>query len=96
MGEWYKKVNQRIGEAGECATISELIELLGEPDHLEQAGDVETPGKFFEKIGSIFRFGDENAETVLTYQDPYRQRIRYKFGITGNKVTSSWKETVAG
>jgi hypothetical protein len=58
--------------------------MKGFPD--EQAQSVSTPSKFFESIGSIFRFGDEKAEEIFTYADPYRPRVRYKFGIVKGKM----------
>ena len=81
-------------EATACSTAEELIELLGQPDNIEQAEAVTTPSKFFKSIGSIFRFGDENAEKIFTYVDPYRPRIRYKFGINKGKVDSHWRESI--
>lgn len=93
-GQWYRKVNERIAEATACSTVEELVEVLGKPDKVERAEEVTTPSKFFESIGSIFRFGDERAEEILTYVDPYRPRIRYRFGIVKGKVESTWQETV--
>lgn len=94
IGPWYRKVNERIKEAATCTSAHALIDLLGAPDRTDSAGNIITPSQFFEQIGSIFRFEDADAETVLTYVDPYRSRIRYKFGLVGEQVSSYWKETV--
>ena len=74
--------------------MQELAALLGEPDQIDGIEQVITPSKFFEQIGSQFRFGDQNSDVVLTFVDPYRPRKRYKFGVVGNKVESCWEEMV--
>ena len=94
MGPWYKKVNDQIQQATHCSTTKELIALLGEPSKREASSAVESPTKFFQRIGSLFRFGDDEWETVFTYVDPYRPRHRYKFGITSGQVNTCWRETV--
>ena len=94
MGPWYRKVNETIRRAYQCETVGELVELLGKPDRVDGIEQVITPSKFFEQIGSQFRFGEQNSEYVLTFVDPYRPRRRYKFALTGEKVESSWKEMV--
>lgn len=94
MGPWYRKVNERIREAMACSSAEELVELLGPPDRKDPAGHSLTPSAVFERLGSMFRFQDMNAETVLTFVDPYRPKIRYRFSVAGGQITSQWKESV--
>lgn len=95
MGQWYQKANAAVSAASAAASVDELREALGEPDAI-QGADAPTPTKMLAQLGSGLRFGDEEAESVWTYVDPYRPRFRYKFGLTGHKVTSCWRDTVAG
>lgn len=92
MGPWYKRVNSLIAQASQCDTLEELIELLGEPDELQVGSEARKPSDFFSEMGSIFRFGDENADVVVSYADPYRNGVRYKFGVEAGKITSKWKD----
>ena len=94
MGQWYQKVTAAVAVAGDATSANELIEALGDPDAI-QGADAPTPTKRLAELGSSLRFGDEKAESVWTYVDPYRPRFRYKFGLTGPNVTSRWRETVA-
>ena len=93
-GALYRAVNERVAEAAQCKTFDSLVDLLGPPDKIESGDNTYTPSKFLADLGSIFRFGDERAEIVVTYVDPYRPRYRHKFGIVGGRVDSSWREVV--
>jgi len=95
MGPWYRRVNALVASANGCETLRQLIDVLGEPDKIEAAGETVTPSRFFESIGSIFRFGDEHADIILTYIDPYRPRHRYKYGVENSRIVSTWRETVS-
>ncbi len=96
LGPWYRKVNETVARAGTCTTATDLVELLGEPDAEEAAGDVVLPTQAMAALGSRLRFGEEGAERVLTWIDPYRPARRYRFGIADGRVVGSWVETVRG
>ncbi len=92
-GPWYKKVRETINIANALKSTEELVELLGEPVKIE-GEEFKGPTAFLRSIGSIFKFGDQESDTVYTYVDPYRPRNRYKFGLKKGKICSSWKEVV--
>ncbi len=95
-GPRYRKVNEAIAEAAACSEVTALIERLGEPDTVDDGGDVRTPSQHMAELGSRFRFDDEEAEWVLTWIDPYRPRRHYRFAISAGRVTGHWLETVSG
>jgi len=95
-GPRYRKVNEAIAGAAACTEVTALIERLGEPDAVDEGGDVRTPSQHMAELGSRFRFDDEDAEWVLTWIDPYRPRRHYRFAISGGRVTGHWLETVSG
>lgn len=94
IGEWYQKVNSTVRTASQSKTVNKLISILGRPDKIE-GDEIERPSNMLKKLGSMLHFGDEKAESVFVYVDPYRPRIRYKFGIIGKKVDSHWRETIS-
>ena len=91
-GQWYQRVNAVIDSVNEGDTLEKLVELLGEADTIHSTKNIQTPSQFFENIGSIFRFGDEMAEEVWEYQDPYRPRRRYEFYIQNGRIINIWKK----
>lgn len=95
-GAWYRRVNETVARAATCTEVGTLLEQLGEPDSVEAAGDVISPSQWMARLGSRFRFGEENAEAVLTWIDPCRPSRRYRFGVVGGRVTGHWIETASG
>ena len=96
LGPWYRKVNEAVAQAAACAEVEALVERLGQPDAVDERDGVKTPSDHMAALGSPFRFDDDGAERVLTWVDPYRPRRHYRFGVTGNRVTGHWLETLAG
>ncbi len=95
LGPWYRKVNEAVAQAAACTEVAALVARLGEPDVVEEREGVKTPSDHMAALGSRFRFDDDGAERVLTWVDPYRPRRRYRFGVTGTRVTGHWLETVS-
>ena len=94
LGLWYRRVNETVTRAAACTDVEALVELLGEPDAIDAGDEVVTPSRFKARLGSRFRFGEEGADHVLTWHDPYRPRRRYRFGVQGRRVNGHWIETV--
>lgn len=93
-GPLYKQINALLESARGSRTVDEVLSILGEPDKIAAGPDPGSPTIQLAELGSTFSFGDERAETVFTYVDPYRRRKRYKFGFVGDQLDSNWEEVV--
>lgn len=80
LGPWYQKVNAAIKCAEVASTSRQLLGILGEPDIIEQVSDEDRRRT---EDGPI---DDHLATEIWIYNDPYRPRIEYHFGISSGKI----------
>jgi hypothetical protein len=98
-GQQYRLVRKAVARVPVGASVQHVIEVLGEPD---VRGGAELDGsRHFKALmtgvaggETLIRYGDDRpVEEVLVYQDPFRPRRRYLFGVRGGAVCSRWEET---
>ena len=88
LGPWYKKVNAAVAGAFKASSAAQLLKILGEPDHVEGVSDDDR-----RPIGTI-AIDPRYPAKVWIYVDPYRPRIRYRFGIARDKIVDRTQVTL--
>ena len=88
LGPWYKKVNAVIDAAYEAKTAAKLLAVLGEPDEIEGVSDDDRRA-----IGAS-AIDPRYAGKYWVYVDPYRPRMRYRFGVSDGKVVERTRVTL--
>jgi hypothetical protein len=98
-GHQYRLVREAVARVPVNATVQGVIEVLGEPD-LRGGAELDGPYRFQELMSDVaggdtlVRYGNDHpVEEVLVYQDLFRPRRRYLFGIRDGAVCSRWEET---
>ena len=82
MGAWYKAVNERISEAGECQSAEEIIDLLGLPDIIELDGFEVSSDDLLSHLSTANALS--GIDVFLVYNDPYRDTKSYSFEFPGS------------
>jgi hypothetical protein len=101
-GASYRRVNELIGGIPRVVSRQALIDRLGEPDEIRE-GQPNTPDEIQGLMNglaggeSVIEWADPlGFEEILVYQDPYRPRRRYLFGVRNGSVTQRWQENSVG
>src|SRR5450756_1523192 len=97
-GQQYRLVREAVARVSVGASVQHVIEVLGEPD-LRGGAELDGPHHFQALMSDVaggetrIQYGnDRPAEEVLVYQDPFRPRRRYLFGVREGAVCSRWEE----
>jgi len=98
-GQQYRLVRETIARVSVGSSVQHVIEVLGEPDRRGGA-ELDGPHHLQTLMTNVaggetrIRYGsDRPVEEVLVYQDPFRPRRRYVFGVREGAVCSRWEET---
>lgn len=71
----------------------ELHALLGPPSEVLNPRETVTPSEVFAALGSQFRFGDEDIDTVWTYSDETRPKLLFCLGMRSGHLAAVWRVT---
>ncbi len=89
MGPWYQKVNAAVAKVKRGKAMREVLEILGEPDETIKVSDDDR------REDADSPIDPRNPELILVYRDPYRKRIKYRFGISNGRVITLSKARYA-
>ncbi len=89
LGPWYRKVNETVAQAQICTSGAKLRQLMGEPDETVLIPDEDRREDATAPVDS------RHPEVLWIYRDPYRPRMQYEFGISGDVVVSRSRTTKA-
>jgi hypothetical protein len=101
VGPWLRRVNDAVALVSEGMSREAVVELLGVPDDIQVGGnDPSAPiQEAMEQLAggpTLIQYGStQKVEAVLSYNDPYRPRRRYRVVIRGGVVSSVQQHTLA-
>ena len=101
LGPWFKRVQEAVSTVEVGATRHGVLAALGPPDEVQRytAGPGKQLQELMENVAggeTLFRYGDkEPFAEILRYQDPYRPRRWYAFGIRQGVVDAIWRDTMS-
>ena len=80
LGPWHQKVNATVACAQLAATPAELRQILGEADTIE-IESAENRREYQE-----YPLDERYCSEYWNYVDPYRPRMKYRFGISAGRI----------
>jgi len=89
-GSPMQAVNAAIAKAKNAASETEVRATLGEPDEVIAVPEDE---RRRDEDGAV---EPRYPARILVYHDPYRPRIRYRFGVTDGRIVEYSKTFLPG
>lgn len=101
LGPWLKRVQEAVSQIEVGTPREALLAALGPPDEVQR--ETAGPGKQLQELmenvsggETLLRYGDKQPfAEILRYQDPYRPRRWYSFGVRQGVVDAVWRDTMS-